>query len=235
MKPDLEDLKIAESELERLSGLDVGEVFVGGVFGGVCRPSIVRSARRLGLFLLTEILVAGLVFVFTIPLGLFVTNHPNAITDAPTIAQFLQITLGSTLAVVLSWNLYLKVAAKRFKRFMGLLDEVDRHNEVIQAVDLLDRLEAVRHSQVNLIDRDQVISALALTRENLVCALMTEKILREGRGLLSRRQDLVSHIEGNLATLRVLELNQQASEYGHLLNEAVQIGMSVRREVEKFG
>jgi hypothetical protein len=235
MKPELEDLKISESELEHLSGLDVGEVFVGGVFGGVYRPSIVRHPKRLGVFVLTEVLVAGLVFVFTIPIGLWVTNQPNTISDSLTIVQFLQVTLGITSVVVLGWNLYLKIAVKQFKIFMGLLDEIDSYNEVIQAMDLLDRLEAVRQSQVNLIDRHQVLSALALTRENLVCALMTEKILRDGRGLLSRRQDLVAHIETNLASLRVLELNQQASEYGHLLNEAVQIGMSVRREVEKFG
>ncbi|HEY9908599.1 MAG TPA: hypothetical protein V6D18_13450 [Thermosynechococcaceae cyanobacterium] len=234
MKPELEDLRISEAELERLSGLDVGEVFVGSVFGGVCRPSIVRSSRRLSLFLLTEVLVTALTFVFTIPIGLFVTNNRGTVNDWVTIAQFLQITLGITLGVVVAWNLHMKVTAKRFRTFMGLLDEVDGHNEVIQAVDLLDRVGAVKHCQVSLVDREQVLSALALTRENLVCALMTEKILREGRGLLSRRQDLVAHIEGNLTTLRGLELNQQASEYGQLLNEAVQIGISVRREVERL-
>ena len=235
MKPELEDLRISEVELERLSGLDVGEVFVGGVFAGVYRPSIVRSPKRLGLFVFTEVLVTALTFVFTIPIGLFVINNASTVNDGATIVHFLQITLGITLGVILSWNLYMKVAAKRFKAFMGLLDEVESYNEVICAVDLLDRLGAVKHSQVNLIDRDQVLAALTLARENLVCALMTEKILREDRGLLARRQDLVSHIESNLVTLRGLELNQQASEYGQLLNEAVQIGMSVRREVEKLG
>lgn len=235
MKPELEDLRISEIELERLSGLDVGKVFVGGVFGGVYRPSIVRSPKRLGFFLLTEVLVTALTFVFTIPLGLFVTQNHAPGNDWITIVQFIQITLGTTFGVVLSWNLYMKIAVKRLQTFMGLLDEVDDYNEVIYAVDLLDRLEAVKHSQVNLIDREQVLSALRLTRENLVCALMTEKILREGRGLLSRHQDLMSHIEGNFATLRVLELNQQASEYGQLLNEAVQIGLSVRREIDKLG
>lgn len=63
---------------------------------------------------------------------------------------------------------------------------------------------------------------------------MTEKILRHNRRQVARRQDLLGAIETNLATLSVLEVNHQATEYGQLLREALEIGLSVRQEVEKI-
>jgi hypothetical protein len=63
---------------------------------------------------------------------------------------------------------------------------------------------------------------------------MTEKILRENQGLLARRHDLFTNIENNLASLRTLEIKERANEYTELLNEALQIGMSVHQEVQKF-
>ncbi|MBD0304078.1 MAG: hypothetical protein ICV85_18510 [Tolypothrix sp. T3-bin4] len=63
---------------------------------------------------------------------------------------------------------------------------------------------------------------------------MTEKILRENQGLLARRYDLFTNIENNLASLKTLEVKERANEYTELLNEALQIGMSVHQEVQKF-
>lgn len=63
---------------------------------------------------------------------------------------------------------------------------------------------------------------------------MTEKILRVSRTLLARRYDLIINIENNLMTLITLEVNNQANEYRQLLNEALQIGLIVHKEVQKI-
>lgn len=234
MKPDLEELKITERELEKLSGFDVNEVFIGGVFGGVYRPSILQNPKRLAYFCLTEIFVLILTFILTLPIGLLaIRNYANASNDITVISQFLQITSGISLLVFTSWNVYMWVRNKQIKTLLHLVDEVDKYNEVIQAVSILDKLEAVG-AQVNLINRNEVIEALNVTRDSLICGLRTEKILRENRVLLARRYDLFDNIENNLTTLRTLEVNNQANEYGQLLNNALQIGMSVHKEVQKL-
>lgn len=235
MNPELEALRITERELENLTGLDVNEIFVGGVFGGVYRPSVFQQPRRLILFCITELIVSVLVLVFSLPIGLFVMRNATAgVQDLPAILQFLQITLGITLVVMVGWNLYMRLASRQLTTLMHLLDEIDRYNEVIQAVDVLDRLEAVGNTQVNLIDRDRVLEALNVTRDSLVAGLRTERILRHSRPLLNRRYDLLANIENNLMALRTLEVNHQANEYSQLLNEALQIGISVQQEVRKF-
>jgi hypothetical protein len=234
MKPDLETLKISEKELEVLSGLDVGEIFIGGVLGGVYRSSVLQNPKLLLSFLLTEIIVSALVFIFTIPIALsfFRGAIAQGVSQFSEIVQFLQIPLGITFVVILVWNIYLWFGRKRYQSLMHLLDAIDKYHEVLGAIDVLDQLEIASHSQVKLDDRAEVLEALRLTRDNLVAGLMTEKILRENRGLLARRYDLVTSIENNVAALKALESNHQADDYGQLLNEAIQISISVRQELQ---
>lgn len=234
MKPELDELKITPRELEILTGVEVNEIFIGGVLGGVYRPSIFRSFKRLASFCITEILVFASAFIFTLPFGfLIVRNSVNAVTDLNTIFRFLQLTLGMTLIVILGWNLYMRLKVKSLKTLANLLDDVDRYNEVIQAFKVFDQLEAIRSSP-DPIDRNQIIEALKVTRSSLTCGLMTEKILRENRSILARRYDLFATIENNMASLRAIEFNSRANEYTELLNRAFQIGMSVHQELQKF-
>lgn len=235
MKNDLVSLKITSRDLENLTGFEVSEIFIGGVLGGVYRPTIFKIPKRLTYFCLTELIVTIITFIFSLPFGLiFVRNHANTIAQLSVIFQFLQITLGITFIVIISWNLYMKLKVKYLKTLVYLLDEVDKYNQVIQAVDVLDKLKAVGNLQVSRINREQVLKALNLARSNLVCGLRTEKNLRENRNILARRYELFVNIENNLATLRTLEVNNQANEYAQLLNEAFQIGMRVYQEVQKL-
>lgn len=65
-------------------------------------------------------------------------------------------------------------------------------------------------------------------------ALLTEKVLRKHQKFITRRQELFTNIETNLAILQTLQIDGQATEYGQLLNQALQIGLSVRREIEQL-
>jgi hypothetical protein len=262
MKSDLEDLKITERELERLTGCDVSSLFIGGVFGGVYRLSALQNLKGLITFCLTQVIVFLLVLVFSLPIGLStLRNVTTGVNQISGMVQFLSLTGGIAIAVMLLWNLYMWLRGKRFRRLMSLLDEVDRYHQVLGAIAVLDHLEAVENnrpasnlpSQAQedltatalddsatpdrpiLQNRPAALEALRVTRDSLVAGLMTEKILRENHGLLLRRQELIASIETNLATLKTLEVRYQANEYGQILNEALQIGITVHREVHRLG
>lgn len=235
MQSDLKALKIDEGELETLSGLDVNDLFVGGIFGGTYRPSVWRDSKKLFFFCLTEISVFVLILVFTLPIGFILTQNPTPeIGEIQRALQFLIINLSVAGVLMVGWNFYLWNKQKSLASVAKLLDEVDKYNEVIKAVEIIDKLAAVGHLPANLINREEVLEALRVTRESLVCALMTEKILRQHKSFIARRHELFANIENNLLTLRTLEVNSQANEYGRLLNEALQIGMSVYKEVKKL-
>ncbi|HEY9859808.1 MAG TPA: hypothetical protein V6D16_09895 [Candidatus Obscuribacterales bacterium] len=234
MQSDLKALKIGEGELETLSGLDVNDIFVGGIFGGTYRPSVWRDSKKLFFFCLTEVSVFVLILVFTLPVGFILTQDSTQGGEIQRTLQFLTINLSVAFVLILGWNFYLWSKQKSLASLANLLDEVDKYNEVIKAVEIIDKLAAIGHLPANLINRDGVLEALRVTKESLVCSLMTEKILRQHKSFIARRQELFINIENNLLTLRTLEVNSQASEYGRLLNEALEIGMSVYKEVKKL-
>ncbi len=234
MNPELKDLTIAAKELEQLTGFEVNELFIGGLLGGAYRPGLFKNSKRLFSFCLTQLFVSALTIIFTLPLGLvMIRSDAKSINDVSTISQFLQTTLGISFIIVVGWNLSTGLKSKTLKPLARLLDEVDKYNEVVQAVNVVDRLEAIGIPSQTM-KQQQAIAALSIARNSLVCGLMTEKILRQNHSLLARRADLLYNIEANLVSLRTLEVNNQASDYIELLNEALNIGMSVQQEVQQL-
>jgi hypothetical protein len=129
-----------------------------------------------------------------------------------------------------------------------LLDEVDRYNAVIKAIHINDQLEAAGTRETSLsdrvseaeplgsallpkADRQKVIEALTLTKEDLVRALRAERVLRENQSFLVGNPELLAT---NLRTLQTLQVNDRASEYGRLLNEALEIAVGVQEEMTKL-
>jgi hypothetical protein len=227
MQSDLVDLRITAKELERLTGMDISDTFMGRVY----RPSVFQQRDRLLSFLLTECLTFGLILIFCLPIGLVVARGSGQSDDA---VGFLLVALGLSVAIAVGWNVYMWQKNKSLKVLAHLLDEVDKHNEIVQAVHIIDQLGAIETATVALIDRDEVVEALRATRQSLTCGLMTEKILRNHKQFIARRYELFNSIETNLARLQDLQVNSQANEYGQLLNEALRIGRSVQREMERY-
>lgn len=59
MTSDLQALRITWAELDQVTGLDIGAVFMGGII----RPSVWRSRRQLLSLVITESLVLGTIFI----------------------------------------------------------------------------------------------------------------------------------------------------------------------------
>ncbi|MEG4283554.1 hypothetical protein QUB68_10540 [Microcoleus sp. A006_D1] len=231
IQADLDELRIPEKELEDLSGIALSDGFLGNFY----RPDTLRNGKKLFAFLFHELLIFCVTLVVSLPVALLVNKHEvSSVSDAEILLRVLQITLGLSLAITVAWNVYQWVKAKPLATLAGLLDEVEKYHEVIQALDIIDRLTAAGNLQANLINRQDAIAALQITRESLVCALKTERILRENQQFIGRRYELFANIESNLAALMALDVSDRASEYGRLLNEALEIGMSVHKEVRKL-
>jgi hypothetical protein len=230
MQTDLADLQITLSQLEKLTGMDISDVFMGRAF----RPVVLRSLQKLVSFIFIEMFAFGLISIFCFPIGLIIGRGLGLLTgDFSNTVSFLLIMLTISLLLFAIWNTYMWQQGRRLKTLAHLLDEVDKHNQIIQAVHIIDELGTISSSTVHLIDREEVLRALSATRESLINALMTERILRKHQHFIARRQELFSNIETHLAMLQTLQVNGQASEYGRLLNEALQIGLSIRREMNQ--
>ena len=80
-------------------------------------------------------------------------------------------------------------------------------------------------------ERESVLAALNLTKADLVRALKTERILRENKSFILSNTELFVN---NLATLTAMQVNEQATEHGRLLNEALQIALDVQHEMKRL-
>ena len=103
----------------------------------------------------------------------------------------------------------------------------NKHNKIIANVNVLDQLEFVGNP-IKLNERDKVIEALKINRENLVRALQTQKVLRDNPKFNPEKLNI------DLSGLRALQASEQATEYGRFLDEALQIGINVQSEIRKL-
>ncbi|MEO1298838.1 MAG: hypothetical protein AAFW75_24275, partial [Cyanobacteria bacterium J06636_16] len=99
MNSDLESLRITKAQLEKLTGLDIGSVFMGGVV----RPSTFRSVRRVLSLIVTEGSVLGVVFIICLGLGLVIARSLSSFNN---VTVLLLIGLGITVVSAIAWNAY---------------------------------------------------------------------------------------------------------------------------------
>lgn len=112
-----------------------------------------------------------------------------------------------------------------------LLNDVERYNSVIKAIDINDQIEDVGNLGVGIQERETVLAGLKLTRDDLLRAIKTERILRENKSFIITNADLFTN---NLATLASMQVNEEATEHGRLLNEALQISLDVQHEMKRL-
>ena len=234
VQPDLQGLEISPGELRYLSGVDSTEVF---------RPSILHNPKQRWSFLFQE-------FLLSLALTPIIVGLLHVFVILPLIGASLPATLVTLVGVPIA------IVATRWFWLQGnsptalccLLDEVDRYNAVIKAIHINDQLEAAGTRETSLsdrvseaeplgsallpkADRQKVIQALTLTKEDLVRALRAERVLRENQSFLVGNPELLAT---NLRTLQTLQVNDRASEYGRLLNEALEIAVGVQEEMTKL-
>jgi hypothetical protein len=209
MEPDLQGLEIKKGELRRWSGVRRNAVFM---------PPTMKK-------FLTEILATCAILPLLFLSCLVLTQ---IFVDAVVGLVVLHVAIAVGLVARDIKKIYF---TKKNDYLVRLFEEVDRYNAVIKAIDLNDRIESVGNPSVKLEDREKVITALYLTREDLIRALKTERILRENANFIQLNQQLFAN---NLSALAALQIGDRASEHGRLLNEALQIAVDVQQEIRNL-
>ncbi|MEL7142698.1 MAG: hypothetical protein AAGM27_10935, partial [Cyanobacteria bacterium J06554_3] len=224
----LDNLRITHRDLDRLTGLDISEVAMGWAY----RQTAFHRSQRLAL-LGEQLLTTGVALIFCLPITLLLIRAISG-DSQQVVWAWVPIGVVGAIALSIAWTVYRWREGKRLITLSHLLDDIDRFNEMVSAVEILEELGAAKSNRLNLENKQEVIEALHLTRESLICGLMTEKVMRRHQQFIARRQEMFSSIERNLATLQRLQVSDEANEYGRLLNEAIQIGTSVHAEFNRL-
>ncbi len=119
------------------------------------------------------------------------------------------------------------VRNKSLNKIIRLIKEVTNHNQIVKNLHTLDQLVEAGNP-IKLNDRGTVIDALRITRAGLVRALKTEKILRENPKFMPEYFNI------DLTTIESEKTTVRAVEYAELLNDALQVGVSVQQAMRKL-
>ncbi|PSB03978.1 hypothetical protein [Merismopedia glauca] len=209
MRSDLQGLEIGKREFRHWTGLGFDAIFSPPILPKFC-PQLLKKLLLLPLIALSGWILAQI----------FVRDQLLAIA--------LHLFLAVELIVWEFWRLYRSYKYRSLGKLMG---EVVSYNNIIQAIDLNDRIEEAGNPHVKLEEREKVLAALQLTREDLIRALKTERILRENAKFMRINPHLFA---SNLTALTTLQVSDRATEHGRLLNEALQIAIDVQQQVKNL-
>ncbi|WP_103667020.1 hypothetical protein [Pseudanabaena sp. BC1403] len=110
---------------------------------------------------------------------------------------------------------------------LRLFVEVDKCNKTIRDIDIFDQLQDAGNP-IKLESRESAIAALRMTRNDIVRALKTERILREHPDFHPERFDI------DLNAFESIQINNRAKEYGRIFAATVQIAIDVQKAMTEL-
>ncbi|MEH2399444.1 hypothetical protein [Nostoc sp.] len=235
MRDDLQGLEISQDELQKLTNLPVNDqlLIITNPLQKLAKLYIQKIKSSEGA---TVIFIGFATFVFGY---LFFDIIIKVFLSWITIPSWIVLIIlglwvgGLTQTILyLIWKSKSKVVKLNMTNSLQiLLNDVGRYNSVIRAIDINDQIEEAGNPEVLIKERENVLAALKLTKADLVRALKTERILRENKSFILSNTELFVN---NLATLTAMQVNEQATEHGRLLNEALQIALDVQHEMKRL-
>ncbi|MEH2273442.1 MAG: hypothetical protein V7K40_01070 [Nostoc sp.] len=235
MRDDLQGLEISQDELQKLTNLPVNDqlLIITNPLQKLAKLYIQKIKSSEGA---TVIFIGFATFVFGyILFDIIIKIFLSWITIPSWIVLIiLGLWIGGLTQTILYliWRRKSKVVKINMTNSLQiLLTDVERYNTVIRAIDINDQIEEAGNPEVLIKERENVVAALKLTKADLIRALKTEKILRENKSFILSNTELFVN---NLATLTAMQVNEQATEHGRLLNEALQIALDVQHEMKRL-
>ena len=207
--PDLQQLRIEKGELRRLSQVNIDLLI---------RPPTRRQ-------FLAEVTRTGLISVLlAMSGGVFSLLFPGR-------TVMIVGVHGAIALLLVADDIRKLLLSRQSSTLINLVEDVERFNTVIKAIDIRDQIERAGNPAAHLQNRRRAIAALNLAREDLIRALKTERILRENARFIQLNPTLFAN---NLTALTALRVDEQAGEYSRLLDEALEIAVGVQAEMRKL-
>ncbi|MEO1376720.1 MAG: hypothetical protein AAFW70_20975 [Cyanobacteria bacterium J06635_10] len=235
VRDDLKGLAITKKELQKLTNLPINDelIIIVNPLKLLVRQFLQKVKGPEGA---TAIFIGLAVILGSYIILNLVINMFSNLEVLPYWLRFLVVCLiGGGVAQSLLyfiWKKRVSIVKENLTHSLNtLLHEVDRFNSVVKAIEINDKIEAAGNQEVTIKERRRVIEALKFTRADLIRALKTERILRENKKFIINNSELLTN---NLATLTQMQVTEQASEHGRLLNEALDIALDVQQEMKRL-
>jgi len=237
MNLDSEDLRISDETLQKISGISIHDSFLGEYYRVWAKVShkesneekrnaalLQFSGLELCLFFLTLVIASGTTL-------LAIKNSWNSAN--PNYWIPVASSLGLTALLFLAVNLHVYLNCKPLIYLLNLLNELDNYDRIVTIFYRMDRLMTEGYMEQDPENQNQMIQALKITKDSFIHALKAERLVREYHQI-KLPDDLFNQLDRNLSDLIDFDVQGQDSNYGRLINETLEIGISVHRELRKL-
>lgn len=242
---DWEELKISQAELNRIfepNLITSWAIALGRVL------LLYQPQYRSSLFL-TQCSWLFIIWLFFFPVSLIAFRKLELLSSTSSgLVTVLLATASTSILVLLIFNCYLWQKAKKLKLLIKLWQKVINYNQLINDFQLLANINqiAVRDkadSQNNSDSNNSLAEfkiALKLTKNSLLKSIELESFIyrqatKSDLAVLSpsyRYQSLLN-LENDLTNLSLSAIDSD-TKYQELINEAVNLGLSVHQEIRKI-
>lgn len=220
-------LKIDWVELEEILNFDLKSTLAIEI-------GRVLFLKRRGYWFLwvTEISGLFLVCLLLFPVVLIIFRNFDWLSNN-TAGLILVFAIASIISLLflLGLNYYLWQRAKQLKVLVLLLDKIEQYDSLIDNLILLSQLNTVTDNKIEDDKISELKTALHLTRNSLIKSIELEKIIGRDRHFANNRYQLLTNLETGLINLD--SLAQTNNDYHQLYSEAIDLGLSVHRELRK--
>ena len=246
MKLDWEELKISQIELDTV--FEPNLITTWAI--SLSRALLLHQRKHLKSLLFTEV---SLLFVSLLPcfsLNLLIFRKLNFIANNSNgFAVVLFSTVILSILFIIPFNFVLWQKAKKIKPIGKLIDKVEKYNNLINSFQLIINVNHLaskksRRREIegssNLKSFDELRQTLQLTKDSLLNSIELEtffykKQIRQYKSSIYdvNRYQLLASLEHNLIDIASTEIASN-QEYQELLNEAIDLGLSVHQEIRKI-
>ena len=239
MNADSEQLRISDAQIKEISGVAIQDSFLSEYYRVWAKlkqrePEYSQHHPILLQFIGLELALVFVAIVFTFPIAFLIAK--NLWISSSLEPQYSDLTilvagLGGLLFFLI--NLYLYAKSKPLLNLLNLLNELEKYEGIVDIFYRMDKLIAENYIEEDRANRDRMVHALQIAKHGFLHALKSERLVRDYRQV-HLPDELFEKLNHNLSELIDFDVQGQDSHYARLINETLEIGINVHRELRKL-
>jgi hypothetical protein len=217
------ELIIPRSTVESISQQEIGQMMVGFSW----RVDVWQKPHKFLQMCSLQIIGAGIIFMaMMLPVDRVLSIYRSPQSQSERLTQLILVDGAMTLVILGEINRSIFSRGKRLQRLLKLVAQIEQYNQIVRSFDTLEKVADLTSHQCEPAQIASMMMILAQTRQNLLTALEIDRYLRH----YPNSSELTISIARNLIDLQNLAEQSQLAEYGSLLTQAWEIGMSIYEE-----
>ena len=215
-----DELMIPRATVESIGQQEIGQLMVAFTW----RIDVWRKPSKFIQMCALQIVSASIIFaaiMLPVDRALSIVQSPQS--QSIRLTQLIWVD-GTISTIVLSgFNCWIFKRRKRFQKLLKLVEQIENYNQIVRSISTLAKVANLTDRSSESSQISQMMEFLHQTRQNLLTAVEIDLYLRQ----YPNSAELTISLAHNLINLQSLAQQPQLSEYGTLLTQAWEIGMSV--------